>query len=101
LGVDSDGRQRDPEFRPAWLRLDGDVAKILKDETADDVQAQASAVALWLGREERIENAVTNLFRNAASVVDDANHDVLAFTIGAHFDAARLGNRVEGVLDQI
>ncbi len=94
-------RQHDPKLRPARLRLDVDFAVVVADEAPDDVEAQAGALPHRLGGEERVEDALADLCGDAGPVVDDAHHHALMLAVRQHLDAARVGDGVEGVVDQI
>ena len=59
-------------------RLDRDRPTVLgHDDVVADVQAQAGALPWWLGGEERVEYARSDLARHAGAVVGDLDHDVV------------------------
>ncbi len=94
-------RQRDAKLRAARLRLDRDLAVVVLDEPADDVEAEARTLPRRLGREERIEDPVADLGGNAGSVVGDPHDDRAGLAPGRDLDPARLGDGVERVVDQV
>src|SRR5688572_28176299 len=71
-------------------------------DLARNTQPDAGSIAL--GREERDEDAVEMLRRNAGPAVDDLQqHLALVVSLGAQVDALRraLGQRFDGVAKQI
>ena len=58
--------------------VDRDAAAMLADEGEDLAEAEARALARFLGGEEGLEDALGDLGRHAAAVVGDAERDVLA-----------------------
>ena len=59
-------RQRHPELRPfARFAPDGDLTRVLLDNSRRHRQAQARAVLVFLGGKERVEDARQHVRRNA------------------------------------
>src|SRR5690349_19145529 len=72
-------RQVDLEPRVAGPGLDLDVAAVaLDDDAVRDVQAEPRALAHRLGREERLEDPLEVLLRDAGAGVADLDQDVAA-----------------------
>src|SRR4051812_32652006 len=88
-------RQRHAELGSPRRSLDLDVRVVVLDQTLHDFQAQAGPLAHRFGGEERFEQAVEDLRRNAGSVVDDADDDAAVTAFSGDVNAAALRNRVE------
>ena len=99
--VDLGERKRDAKLGSARARLDLDLAVVVADQAPDDVEAQAGALPDRLGGEERIEDALADLGRDAGSVVDDADDDALPLAVRRHLDAAGIRDGIERVVDQV
>src|SRR5215469_14272953 len=84
-------RQNDPEFGElARSRLDLNRPTMLRDnDVVTDRQAKASALAGWLGGEERIEHLLPDFGRNAGTIVAYPN---------LHSVAKVFGCRAQGLL---
>src|SRR6185312_5106369 len=85
----------------ARLRLDGDFAVVVTDEAPDDVEAKAGTQTDRLGGEERVEDPFADVGRNSRAVVDNPYGHTLMLAIRPHLDAARVGNGIERVVDEI
>src|SRR6185503_802782 len=71
-------RDRQHEGQPralSQLALHPDLAAVGGDDAVADREAEAGALAHRLGREERVEDLVEVLRRDAAAVVGDGEHD--------------------------
>ena len=86
-----------------------DLAAVAVDHyIADDREALAGSLTDVLGREERLEDPLADLGRHAAAIVFDLDDNVLPLGPGPRGDqpdrvafAARVGDRVAGVDDQV
>ncbi len=77
-------RQHDPELGEfAGLGLDLDrAAVLLDDDVVAEREAETGAFAGRLGGEERIEDLVAHLGRDAGAVIADADLDPVAEALG-------------------
>jgi hypothetical protein len=77
-------RQDDPELGElAGLRIDlNRPAMLLDDDVVADREAKPGAFASWLGCEERVEQFVFHLGRNAGAVVANPDLDAIPEALG-------------------
>jgi hypothetical protein len=95
-------RQADAEAGVAGLGADAEVAAVLADDAHGVVEAEAEALAGRLGGEERLEDAVLQLGRNAGAGVPDFHQQHVAFKAagcGAE-GSALVAERVERVFNE-
>src|SRR5258708_17214624 len=73
-------RQDDLKFgEKSELRLDIDAAAVLfYDDVVAHRQAKPGTVARGLGREERVEYFVSDLFRDAGSIIPNTNFNLVS-----------------------
>src|SRR5215472_13891106 len=74
---------------------------MLANNAADRFEAQTSSIADALGSEERLENMLENLARNARSVIDDLDQHAIQFPCCADAQLAFPVHRVHGVIDEV
>src|SRR3954466_3666349 len=94
-------RQRHAELGSPRRTLDLDIRVIVLDQALHDFQAEAGALAHRLGGEERFEQVVEDLRRNARPVVDHPDDDAALAAFSGDVDAAALRNRIERVVDEV
>src|SRR6478752_8023962 len=72
-------RQENTKRRAAWFGVRVDKAAGLFDDSIDRRQAEASALADFLGGKERFEDLLDNVGRNAGAGVADFNEHIVGF----------------------
>src|SRR5205085_880131 len=89
--VSRSARRRQPHHEARATdrrRADLDAALVLLDDVAHDRQAEPGALAVGLGGEERLEDALAILGRDARpGVLDLYDQVMIAVGAGAHDDA--------------
>src|SRR5262249_52607124 len=95
--------QHHDELRLAGPRLDAQVALVLfDDDPPGEIEPQAGAFTERFGGEERCEDAVDDLVRDAGAVVANLYADhVLGFTLGAQRQRAAAVHGLDRVVDDI
>ena len=92
------GGQLDGEGRAfAGLAGGDDVSAVFTDDAVAQAQAEAGALADFLGGEERIENALEIFGRNAGAIVVDGDAHGGSIARGGDGDAARTLMRFDGL----
>ena len=81
--------------------LHGDLAAVHLDDAVRDGEAEARPLADLLGREERAEQLVQVLRRDAHALVLHGDDDVLLGAVQRDGDGAAVGHRVLGVGEQV
>jgi hypothetical protein len=71
------------------------------DQTSDDVQAQAGALAHGLCSEKRIEDAVAHLSRDAMPIINDPDHHKIPFLFRDDFDLTTFVHSIQSVIDKV
>jgi hypothetical protein len=97
-------RQPDRKHRSPRLGIDQNLAPVpLHHDIIADVQAQAGAFARRFGGEERVEQLVQMLRRDAGPAILDLDGDPagLCITLGADDDLALPAERLDGVVDDV
>src|SRR5689334_22853179 len=86
---------------PAGNRLHSNVAAVLLHDSINRIEPQSRALADWLGREERLEDAILELGRDSGAVVADFHQNASELRCGADYQFALPVHRVDGVVDQV
>jgi hypothetical protein len=95
-------READLETGVAGCGVQLQVAMVAVDHHSPaDVEPQPGALADWLGRKERFEDALGDLRRDTTTSVADLHQGELAVTGGAHGEGALPVHRIDCVVDQI
>jgi len=68
-------------------------------ETPDDVEPQAGSLSLGFGGEERVEDAVAHVIRNAGPVIENAHDHAMVVALRTHAHPASIGHGVKGIVD--
>src|SRR5688500_17020001 len=95
-------RQADVEHRAPRLRVDGEAAAVaLRDDAVRGVEPESRALADPLGGEERLEDALADVGRDARAVVTDLDERARPVAPGPDRERAGLAERVDRVVDQV
>src|SRR5438105_1703054 len=81
--------------------LDLDPTTVLLHDAMADREPEPGALALRLGREERIENPIELRFHDAGAVVGDGNPDELAIARRRNADRASTRDRIAGIGEEV
>src|SRR5688572_20781537 len=83
------------ELRPPRLRNNADLALVVADQAAYNVEPEPCALSDWLSGKEGFKDAVADVCGYAGSIVRNAHHHFATLAAGRHFDVAGLGNGIE------
>src|SRR5579864_5402738 len=94
-------RQADSKLGPSGPRFEFNGAVVVTHKAPSNIKPQPHSLSLWLSGEERIEDAVPNLIRYSRTVIENAHHYFMIFTLREDLHPPSERNGVQGVVDQV
>src|SRR5262245_27805828 len=88
----------DAELRTSRNRFHVNLSVVAANQFENDVQAEARSGANRLCGEEWIKDAIANFFRDSRAVIDNADHNVSAFSHRTCLDVPVLCDGIQRVV---